>query len=303
MCSVVEYPHPDLDEQIDVLKGVLLRQPEGSDQFLNAMESTACLYDARFAFSHQDIDRDEAIDLRRELARVCLKDSARQLEALHRLSIALQARSFPERLLYDHIIQEPTSARQSYAEDDLDEIIATQKAALTICDPNHGLYTLLTGQLGSAMLHQTTSLTELQHSIHLLRSACILWPSGAVERLPVLKNLACALSAAIGASEKAGATAEMLEIVGVHTELVETFPHLPATRVDSLAQIANFLSSLCCPPVNRVELIPLLRSTADQLTQVGEDSTLYKATANALQSSAEQLVSCIPIVQPSANLN
>ena len=275
-----------------MLKGILLRQPEGSDQSLDAMESLACLYDARFALSpHQIMDRDEAIDWRRELVRVCPKDSARQLDALHQLSVALQVRSFPERLLYDHIIQEPQSTRQSYTEDDLDEIIATQKAALAICDPNHGLYAPLTGQLGSAMLHRTDSITELQHSIQLLRSAYALWSSHAAERLPVLKNLACALSAIIGASERAGATSEMLEIVGVHKELACTYPHLSTARVDSLAQVAKHLSFLCCPPVNRTDLIPLLRSTADELTRAGEDSTLYKATADALQSSVEQLVS------------
>lgn len=289
----VKYPNPDLDQHIDVLKGVLLRQPEGSEQFLNAMEEMARLYDARYTLFHQDIDRDEAIDLRRECARVSSTDSARHLEALHRLSTALQARSFPERLLYDHIIQEPTSHRQSYTEDDLDEIITTQKAALAICDPNHRLHAPLTGQLGSAMLHRVNSLTELQHSIQLLRCAQVLWPSCAAERLPVLKNLACALSSATGASEKVGATEEMLELVWVHRELIGTYPHL-TTRVDSLQEIAKHLSSLCCPPLNRVELIPSLRRTADELTQVGHDSTLYKATANALQYNAEQLVSCLP---------
>lgn len=281
----VKYPNPDLDQHIDVLKGVLLRQPEGSEQFLNAMEEMARLYDARYTLFHQDIDRDEAIDLRRECARVSSTDSARHLEALHRLSTALQARSFPERLLYDHIIQEPTSHRQSYTEDDLDEIITTQKAALAICDPNHRLHAPLTGQLGSAMLHRVNSLTELQHSIQLLRCAQVLWPSCAAERLPVLKNLACALSSATGASEKVGATEEMLELVWVHRELIGTYPHL-TTRVDSLQEIAKHLSSLCCPPLNRVELIPSLRRTADELTQVGHDSTLYKATANALQYNA-----------------
>ena len=277
-----------------MLKDLLLRHPEGSAQSLDAMESVASLYDARFALSpHEDADRDEAIDWRRELSRVCRKGSARQLEALYRLSTALQVRSFPERMLYDHIIQEPQSNRQSYTEDDLDEIIATQKAALGICDPSHALYAPLTGQLGSAMLHRTDSLAELQQSIQLLRSAYTLWPADAPERLPVLKNLACSLSSAIGSSEKKGAVVEMLEIIGVHRELASAYPRGSVARADSLAQIAKHLSSLCCPPVNRVELIPLLRSTADELRQIGEDSTLYRATADALQSSSEQLVSCI----------
>ena len=289
-----QLPYPDIDHRIDVYKGIVSRQPEGSDQSLSAMDSIARLYEARFSLSHQGIDRDEAIDWMRELVRVCPKNSTRELEALHRLSTTLQVRSFPERLLFDHIIQEPKSTRQSYAEDDLGEIIATQKAALAICDPNHGLYAPLTGQLGSAMLHRTDSLTELQQSIQLLRSAYALWTPDAVERLPVLKNLACALSAAVGASERSGAASEMLEIVGVHRELAYTHP---STRNDSLAQMAQYLSFLCCPPVNRSELIPLLRSTADELTQIGRDSSLYIATADALETAVEILVSRILIVR------
>ncbi|KAH9834618.1 CHAT domain-containing protein [Rhodofomes roseus] len=284
-------PYPELDSQIDELKDVLLRNPEGSDPFLDAMESMAHLYDTRFALApHQPIDRDEAIDLRRELARVCPKGSPKQLEAMHRLAVALQRRSFPERLLHDHIIQEPPSNRQSYTVDDLDEIIATQNAALSICDPDHDLYAPLTGQLGSSMLHRIKSVSELQQSLLLLRSACVLWPANDPHRLPVLQNLANALSSLIGASEKTGAIAEMLEAVDVHRQLAAQHPHTSAQRIQSLSEMARFLSRLCSPPVDRLDLVPLLRNTADDISQITRgDGTLYRALADALESSTESL--------------
>ena len=238
----------DINAAINAQKALMLTFPEGTNEHLDAMENLSNLYLARFEYPPcLPEDLGQAIDIRREICRFTASPPLihRHFNSLYRFSFALQRRYCPESKTNEIIsVDLQTRGDLRFRDDnDLDELISTQQAALKLCPPEHSLYLLLLTQLGSTLLQRGESLAEDVEAIHMLRSALLSWPVDDVHRLSVLKNVALGLRSLVARSEHG--EQELGELVDIYREIADHHSPTVVSRIESLMDAARCTAKLC----------------------------------------------------------
>lgn len=272
---------PDLSiPALNTLRDSLLLFPAGSDDHLDTMEKLAKLHMARFeaAVQFPSKDLNEAIDLRREICRVCSPWSHRHYPAVHSFCEILQFRCYSQ-APHDNFI--PTGKFGQQDKDDLNELVALLEIALPKCPANQPLRLSLVIMLASALLRRG-GLAGTQESVRLFRHALSLCVGNSMTRHLLLVNQSEALSRLVGASEKQETKAELEELVGIHREIVDCFVDSDEARLQALWEVGRWLERLCAPPLSCTDRFAELRSLAREILKLAPtDTTAHRYLAVA----------------------